>query len=133
MSSNVNGCKPLDAGVRTRDLLDALAARGFTLPTFPWFIDQTIGGGAAHRSDTYLNPTPYVLSQRHLSHPRATCPTPATPVTSQRHMSYTSDIPAARVTSQRHLSHPSDTCHIPAPRVPSQQHLSNPNAAYALP
>ena len=46
----------VDAGVRTRDLLDALAAQGFTLPTFPWFIDQTIGGGAAGRGRTHALP-----------------------------------------------------------------------------
>ena len=48
-----------DAGVRLRDLLDYLAnyddqrsggwrhAAGYTLPAFPWFIDQTVGGAVA--------------------------------------------------------------------------------------
>lgn len=40
----------VDAGVITRDLLDALARRGYTLPAFPWFIDQTIGGACATAS-----------------------------------------------------------------------------------
>lgn len=39
------------AGVTTRELLDLLAsvapAPGWTLPTIPWFIDQTIGGAVA--------------------------------------------------------------------------------------
>ena len=39
------------AGVTTRELLNVLAdvapAPGWTLPTFPWFIDQTIGGAVA--------------------------------------------------------------------------------------
>ena len=39
-----------DAGVRTRALLDGLARRGYTLPAFPWFIDQTIGGAVATAS-----------------------------------------------------------------------------------
>ena len=39
-----------DAGLITRDLLDGLARRGFTLPAFPWFIDQTIGGAVATAS-----------------------------------------------------------------------------------
>lgn len=36
-----------DAGMTTRTLLDGLAERGYTLPAFPWFIDQTIGGAVA--------------------------------------------------------------------------------------
>ena len=36
-----------DAGMTTRALLDGLAERGYTLPAFPWFIDQTIGGAVA--------------------------------------------------------------------------------------
>ena len=39
-----------DAGMLTRDLLDGLARRGYTLPAFPWFIDQTIGGAIATAS-----------------------------------------------------------------------------------
>jgi FAD/FMN-containing dehydrogenase len=39
-----------DAGVITRDLLNGLAARGYTLPAFPWFLDQTIGGACATAS-----------------------------------------------------------------------------------
>ena len=39
-----------DAGLLTRDLLDGLASRGYTLPAFPWFIDQTIGGAVATAS-----------------------------------------------------------------------------------
>jgi len=36
-----------DAGMSTRDLLDALAEIGYALPAVPWFIDQTIGGAIA--------------------------------------------------------------------------------------
>ena len=41
----------VDAGVKTRDLLDYLSefgeGSGYTLPAFSWFIDQTIGGAVA--------------------------------------------------------------------------------------
>jgi len=41
----------VDAGVKTRDLLDYLSEfgddSGYTLPAFSWFIDQTIGGAVA--------------------------------------------------------------------------------------
>ena len=35
-----------DAGVKVRDVLEYIAERGYALKSIPWFIDQTVGGGA---------------------------------------------------------------------------------------
>ena len=34
-------------GITIRDLLDSLEKKGYVLPTFPWYIDQTLCGAIA--------------------------------------------------------------------------------------